>query len=170
MCWNSFFFCIYLFLHLQATPATACPATSLPGNREVVVKPEVQRSHAAGSRSHSKSLCLGDLAECHGPVHPPTSPTPPHPRASLIFLEAIIPKGKHSVLGWRPRQVSGTLPASGQNMNLAGEEVSILVLGIGPGSAIWRMDPPRKPPGTSPEGVEVAGNSVLSSIPLGHLI
>lgn len=92
-------FCIYLFLYLQATPATACPATSLLGSRQVVVKPEVQRSHAAGLQVTQQEACLGNFAECHGP------PTHLPPLRSWPDLSGrpSFPKGKHSVLGWRPR-------------------------------------------------------------------
>lgn len=117
-----------------------------------------------GSRSHSKRLCLRDFAEHHGPIHPPIFP---HSEAGLTFLgRHHFPRGSTLFLGGDPGQGSGRLAASGQNMNLAGEEVSILVLGIGSGSAGWRMDPPRELSGISPEGLEVAGNSVCSVSPL----
>lgn len=141
-------FCIYLFLYLQATPATACPATSLLGSRQVVVKPEVQRSHAAGLQVTQQEACLGTLQNVM--VHPPIFP---HSEAGLTFPGGHhFPRGSTLFLGGDPGQGSGRLAASGQNMNLAGKEVSILVLGIGSDSAVWRMDPPGNSQGSAQRG------------------
>lgn len=112
--------------------------------------------------SHTARGCgLGTLQNV-----PPCPPTHfPLLRSGPDLLEATIPKGKHSVLGWRPRPRLGRLVASGQNMNLAGGEVSILASRVGPGSTGWGLDPWGDPQGLSQRGWRCLGTQCVLSSP-----